>query len=146
MKAKLLIIIATLTGLAACKKDSFNTTPQLTFQSVNGGVFGADQVIRFTLEFTDKEGDVQDSLWVQKISRSTVCRSFVEGFAIPSFTAVNNSKGKFEVSYSTTFISNDYAVLPNCSRNDTCFFRFWITDKAKNRSDTVNSPNIVILR
>lgn len=146
MKAKLLIIIATI-ALVACKKDSYTTRPQLSFKSVNGDVFGPNQAIIFSLEFTDKEGDVQDSIWVQKITRTSGCISFGERFKIPEFTQVNNIKGTFEVGYSTSLIpGSPYTVLPNCNKNDTCYFRFWVSDKAKNVSDTVVSPDIVVLR
>lgn len=147
MKAKLLIFSAILIGIISCKKDTYTTKPQITFKSVNGTSFGNGQAIIFSIEFTDKEGDIQDSIWVQKVTRVNGCNNFSDRVKIPTFTPTNNLKGTFEIGYSTSFIpGTNYTVIPTCSKNDTCFFRFWARDNAKNQSDTVVSPNIVILR
>lgn len=147
MKAKLLIFSAILLGIAACKKDTYTTSPLLKFKSVNGKTFGSNSAIIFSLEFTDKEGDVQDSIWVQKITRVNGCTSFSDRAKIPSFTATSNLKGVFEIGYSTGFVpGSNYTVIPSCSKNDTCYFRFWTRDKAKNMSDTVVSPDIIIVK
>ncbi|TDO27062.1 hypothetical protein [Sediminibacterium goheungense] len=147
MKAKLLILSAIILGISACKKDTYTTRPQLTFKSVNGKVFGSNSAILFSIEFTDKEGDVQDSIWVQKISKVNGCNNFSDRAKIPSFTATSNLKGVFEVGYSVGFVpGSNYTVIPTCSKNDTCYFRFWTRDKAKNQSDTVVSPDIIIIK
>lgn len=147
MKAKLLIISTILLAVIACKKDTYTTKPQLTFKSVNGKSFGPNQAIIFSLEFTDKEGDIQDSIWVQKVTRVNGCNNFNDRVKIPSFTPTNNLKGIFEVGYSTGNISgSNYTVIPTCNKTDTCFFRFWVSDLAKNRSDTVVSTDIIIRR
>ncbi|NCT95559.1 MAG: hypothetical protein GXC72_14135 [Chitinophagaceae bacterium] len=147
MKAKLLIISAIIIGAWACKKDTYTTRPQLKFKSVNGKVFGNNQAIVFTIEFTDKEGDVQDSIWVQKVSRTNGCNNFSDRVKIPAFTATPNLKGDFELGYSIGIVpGGNYTVIPTCSKNDTCYFRFWARDKAKNVSDTIVSSDIVILK
>ena len=147
MRAKLLIFSAIILGITACKKDTYTTRPQLTFKSVNGKTFGSNSAIIFSIEFTDKEGDLQDSIWVQKITRVNGCASFGDRAKIPNFTATSNLKGVFEIGYSTGFVpGSNYTVLPSCSKTDTCYFRFWTRDKAKNVSDTVVSPDIIIVK
>lgn len=147
MKAKLLIFSAIILGITACKKDAYTTRPQLTFKSVNGKTFGSNSAIIFSIEFTDKEGDLQDSIWVQKITRVNGCASFSDRAKIPNFTATSNLKGVFEIGYSTGFVpGSNYTVLPSCSKTDTCYFRFWTRDNAKNVSDTVVSPDIIIVK
>ena len=147
MKAKLLIFSAIILGITACKKDTYTTRPQLEFKSVNGKVFGNGSAIIFSIEFTDKEGDIQDSIWIQKVSKVNGCNSFGDRAKIPAFTATSNLKGVFEVGYSIGFVpGSNYTVIPTCVKNDTCFFRFWARDGAKNLSDTVVSPDIVILK
>lgn len=147
MKAKLLIFSAIILGITACKKDTYTTRPQLTFKSVNGKTFGSNSAIIFSIEFTDKEGDLQDSIWVEKITRVNGCASFGDRAKIPNFTATSNLKGVFEIGYSTGFVpGSNYTVLPSCSKTDTCYFRFWTRDKAKNVSDTVVSPDIIIVK
>lgn len=147
MKAKLLIFSAILLGITACKKDSFTTRPQLQFKSVNGKTFGSGSAIIFSLEFTDKEGDLQDSIWVQKVTRVNGCNNFSDRAKIPNFTATSNLKGVFEIGYSNGFVpGSNYTVIPSCSKIDTCYFRFWTRDNAKNASDTVVSPDIIIVK
>jgi len=50
------------------------------------------------------------------------------------------------VGYNTGFIPGSiYTVIPKCGKSDTCYFRFWASDKAKNKSDTVVSSDIIIV-
>ena len=70
MKAKILILTAIIGIMFACNKDTYTTKPQLTFKSVNGKVFTGAAAIVFSLEFTDAEGDISDSIWVQKVTKT----------------------------------------------------------------------------
>ena len=70
MKAKILILTAIIVTIFACNKDTYTTKPQLTFKSVNGKVFTGAAAIIFSLEFTDAEGDISDSIWVQKVTKT----------------------------------------------------------------------------
>ena len=132
--------------LVSCGKDKFNTVPTLKYETVNTRVLGNGQVIRFTLSFTDKEGDVQDSIFVQKVPLNCAASTFTEVLPIPVFPTQANQKGEIEVSYGYNVPNFPFIQVPQCPRNDTCFFRFMLKDKAQNRSDTVNSDIIVILR
>lgn len=150
MKTKVLILTAiTLIATLSCNKDTYNTRPKLTFKSVNGNVFSNMQAIIFNIEFTDKEGDIQDSIWVQKITRIAGCNNFSDRMKIPSFIPTSNLKGIIEIGYSIGINpSSPYPILSQCSigKNDTCYFKFWARDTQKNVSDTVVSPDIVILK
>lgn len=149
MKTKSLILTAITLIALSCNKDTYNTRPKLTFKSVNGTTFGNSQIVIFNIEFTDKEGDLQDKIWVQKITRTSSCAStnFTDSLRVPTFTPTPNLKGTIELGYSTSIIpGSNYTVLPRCSKNDTCYFKFWIRDNAKNVSDTVVSPDIVFLK
>lgn len=149
MKTKIWLVLAISLVIGACKKDSYNTRPGLTFTSVNATTFGNGSTMQFDLTFTDKEGDIQDSIWVQKISRTKGCTNFSDRTKIPNFQATPNLKGIFEISYSVgTSLNAVYPILPGCpaNKNDTCYFRFWARDLAKNVSDTVVSPDIIILK
>lgn len=66
---------------------------------------------------------------------------------VPNFIATSNLKGKLEI----TFVYNANvpgtpSIVGCTNRNDTSYFRFWLKDKANNRSDTVRSPDIVLIR
>lgn len=149
MKTKLWLVLAITLAFSACSKDSYNTRPNLTFKSVNGNTFSNGSTLIFSIEFTDKEGDIQDSIWIQKFTRTNGCTNFSDRSKIPTFQATSNLKGIFEVGYSVgTSLNSSYPILPGCpgNKNDTCYFKFWARDLAKNVSDTVISPDIVILK
>lgn len=149
MKTKTLILTAITLIALSCNKDTYNTRPKLTFKSVNGSSFSANQTIIFNIEFTDKEGDLQDSIWVQKVTRIAGCNNFSDRLKIPAFIPTPNLKGTLEIGYGIGLNSpGGYPILPQCpvGKNDTCYFKFWARDSQKNVSDTVTSPNIVILK
>jgi len=149
MKTKIGLVLAITLVFCACKKDTYNTKPSLTFKTINGTSFVNGSSIVFSLEFTDKEGDLQDSIWVQKITRTKTCTNFSDRTKIPSFDVSANLKGIFEIGYSVgTNLNVSYPILPGCpgNKNDTCYFKFWARDLARNMSDTVVSPDIIIFK
>jgi hypothetical protein len=153
MKIKLPIVILIIFGFITCSKDSYNTSPTLTFESVNATVFPQQSVVTFNLTCTDKEGDVVDTIWVQRISKVAACSGSVSGvdsFEIPDFNPPKNVKAEFEFTY--TYAGAFPPNLKACtignsqSADDTSYFRFWMHDKAQHVSDTVNSPDLVFLK
>ncbi|MEO7801638.1 MAG: hypothetical protein ABIR81_06550 [Ginsengibacter sp.] len=126
---------------AACKKDKYQTTPQLKFENVNTTVLARNETLRFTLSFTDAEGDLTDQIFIQKVEPNCTNSFFTAGYPLPTFPSGKNQKGEVTV----TFSYND--VSPKCfPRNDTAIFKFILRDKAQNTSDTAVSPAIVILQ
>lgn len=147
MKIKLLVVILIMLGCVTCSKDTYNTTPKLEFKSVNANVFPQPSVVTFTLQCTDKEGDVVDTIWVQRISKVANCQSLsrIDSFRIPDFNPPKSVKADFEFTYNygSIFPPN----LGACSlADDTSYFRFWMSDKANHTSDTVQSPDLVFLK
>lgn len=144
MKAKILIV-GFITGtiiLAACKKDAYTTKPQLKFKSASSDLVLSSQSLVFTLELTDKEGDIVDSsyLYSEKISRHCADELAADSLKMP--TSLPTSKDiKVDVLFT-------YDTPPKCVANsavdDTCYFRFWFKDKAGNISDTVTSGTVII--
>ncbi len=126
---------------AACKKDKYQTTPQLKFESVNTEILPRNGVLEFNLSFTDAEGDLTDNIFVIKNDPNCANSFFVAPYKLPEFPSVKNQSGNLKV----TFSYND--VSPKCfPRNDTAIFKFVLRDKAQNTSDTAVSPPIVILQ
>lgn len=147
MKAKILIpgviiaIIATI--VVACKKDQFTTKPQITVKSVNSDVVPSNGRLVFDLEFTDKEGDIKDTIWAQKKSLHCTDPDDADPFIykIPDdVQETKNMKGEIEIAFEPPPI-----CINNSADPDTCYFRFWMQDRARNVSDTVNSGTIVIV-
>jgi hypothetical protein len=153
MKIKLPAIVLIILCLATCTKDSYNTTPTLKFESVNATEFPQQAVVKFNLTCTDKEGDVVDTIWVQRISKVAACSTLVSGidsFPIPDFHPTKNVRADFQFSY--TYAGAFAPNLQACtignseSTTDTSYFRFWMHDKAQHISDTVQSPDLVFLK
>jgi hypothetical protein len=132
-----------------CKKDKFSTTPQLKYKSVSTKVLFPDQIITFKLSYTDAEGDLEDSLYVEKVVPRCSSSNFTQKYPLPRFPTGKNAEGEIEVAYAHGInLLPDYPTIgaPICSTNDTCFLRFMLKDKAQNKSDTVNSEMIVIVK
>ena len=69
MRYTILFSIFLLLLFAGCKKDKFSTAPSLKFKSVNTTELRTQQLLTFTLSFTDAEGDLTDSsrIFVQEV-------------------------------------------------------------------------------
>ncbi len=148
MKVKILIATIILFTAAACTKNQYTTAPQLTFLSVTSDVVPINASVIFNLEFTDKEGDIQDSIYVQK--RALNCPQDTFGrpyYLMPDVPTKRNSKGEIQVRYSHG-INLEFPDIgdPQCVGNDTCIFQFVLKDKANNRSDTAFSTPVVIIK
>ena len=148
MKAKILIVIGLVLIVFSCNKDQFTTKPILTFKSTSADVLYPDHVITFNIEFTDAEGDIQDSIWVQKKTKNCTNSDFTQRYKIPTFTGTKNQKGNFDISFAYG-LNLGYPPIkePQCiGKNDTCVFRFWARDNAKNVSDTITSSTIILVK
>ena len=147
MKTKLLFLLALPFLFYGCNKDSFTTKPKISIKSISKTVLSPGDLIIFELDFTDAEGDIQDTFYVQRISK--ICPGTVNFFSrnrVPEFSPTKNLKGIIEMGFGYD-VSSSYASIRGCgSRNDTSYFRFWLKDKANNISDTVVSENIVFLK
>ncbi len=150
MRAKILILLTFGSFFCSCKKDTYTSKPQITFGSASSTVLAQGNILTFTIDFTDKEGDVQDTLWVQKISRTcptTPGVQFTSKNKVPNFAPTSNLKGKMEISFVYNGNVPGIASIIGCSnKNDTSYFKFWLKDKAQNRSDTISSPDIILIR
>jgi hypothetical protein len=154
MKIKLLATFLIMFGWIACSKDTYNTTPTLKFESVNATVFPQGSVVIFKMQCTDKEGDVVDTIWVQRVSK-VACDpslSHVDSFAIPDFQPPKNVKADFDFTYNYPANGLPGANLGACtiglseSATDTSYFRFWMRDQAHHTSDTVQTSDLVFLK
>jgi hypothetical protein len=150
MKAKLLILLALPLAFYGCKKDTYTTKPQISLKDSYNKTLRAGDILLFQVNFTDAEGDIQDTLWVQKISRicpTTPGAQFISKNRVPDFTPTSNLKGIIEIGYAYNSNSGGYSAIAGCSnKNDTCYFKFWLKDKGNNVSDTISSANIVLLK
>ena len=94
MRNTILIALVSLV-IFSCKKDTYNTIPKLTYKSVNTKILYPNQVIKFTLNVTDAEGDIIDTMYVQKVNINVIkdsCKTsgFSEKYVVPIFPSSKN--------------------------------------------------------
>lgn len=70
MSTKILLTLIAFCILVGCTKDKYTTKPQLKYKGVNTKVLNRNQTLTFTLEVTDLEGDIQDTIWVEEVVRN----------------------------------------------------------------------------
>lgn len=148
MRTKILILCGLTLIISSCKKNQFSTSPQLTFESLSTEVLAPGNTITITLKYTDKEGDIQDSLFVQKLTQNCEQSNFEAYYKISDQVPTQqNSEGEILVTYGyLTGQAIPEIKGPVCLENDTCVLRFVLSDKMKNKSDTVTTPPFVILK
>lgn len=66
MKLSLLVLSVLVVVAIACNKDKFLTKPTISVKSINGDYIPLNGTFIITLDCTDKEGDVQDSVIIIK--------------------------------------------------------------------------------
>lgn len=132
---------------AGCGKDQFTTAPQLEFKEAENYTVPRGGLIKFTLQVTDKEGDLTDSIFIAtKTTRCTPSNRQLR-YLMPAFPITANSKAEIEITFVNGQFVPGYVALPGpaCGRPDTTTFYFWIRDKAKNVSDTVQTDKPIII-
>lgn len=129
----------------SCKKDGpYSSTPSLKYKSVDTKYIAPGGIVKFTLSFTDAEGDL-DSIFVEKINPKCALSHTVDRYYV-SDALVNLKSKSDDLLISFGYRVDGYPKIgePQCQKNDTCYFRFALLDKAKHHSDTVRSETIVI--
>ena len=139
-----------LVTVVACKKDKFATKPSLTLKEVStrnvipAPIVSQTPPLVLTFEYTDAEGDVAGgNINVMKVVPNCPQSEFVDTgingrYKIPNVPTTKNQIAELELKFPYFFIS------PRCAFNDTARFKVWITDRACNSSDTVDTDIIVI--
>ena len=152
MKTTFLALVL-LAFLAGCEKDKFQTKPQITLKSVSSDVIPVNGSLKVVIEFTDKEGDVDDSLFVKKRRLNQRVTATIRDslrYKIPTFP--DKTKGEMEVFMDYQAIlsainpPNIPGSIPPQKESDTVSLKFAVRDKAGNASDTLTIGNIVVLR
>ena len=153
MKTRIWLTAIIVFGMIACDKDKFQTVPQLTLRSKTPEVVPVNGTLRLNVEFTDKEGDVSDSLFIvrQRLNVRGPIQLPQSPYDVPNFP--HTDKGEFEISleYQVGLI---FGLPPlripgsNPVRNeiDTLRLKIVAKDKAGNKSDTLVVDNVYVTR
>jgi len=153
MKKILLIIAIALTAMIACNKDKFQTKPQVKVKDYNSKEIGLNVPLVITLEVTDKEGDVDDSLFVirQRLNIKNTAPVATYKFDVPAFPDKSTAEFQINFPFSTSLVAGLNRIqIPNTDPRkyeiDTLIFKFVVKDKAGNVSDTATSDRIYVKR
>ena len=146
MKTKILLSLFVIMIFAACKKEKFNTAPTLTLKSVGNKNVRPGASLAIVFEITDKEGDISNMLHFVKTRTNRRPVSTQDNLGRDTL--------KFQVpdAPNTRSILMDlnltYPLLQSSLRRepDSLTLKFWLVDKAKNRSDTFRVENVVIIK
>jgi hypothetical protein len=149
---KLFALCLTLAVLASCDKDKFETKPQVRVLSTSGKNIPSSADLRVTLEVTDKEGDVDDSLYIvrERLNRKGFSR-VVLPYKLPQYPA-GKSRVEFEtiLTYATelTFGMSPVDIPGTGNKNeiDTLRLKFVVKDRAGNKSDTAILDDVYVTR
>mgnify|MGYP003580306478 CR=1 FL=1 len=154
MKTSIALAAFVVLAMLACSKDKFQTVPSLKVKSISTEVVPLNGSLRVTLEYTDKEGDVHDSIWVkkQRLNRRvtpTIRDSIL--YKIPDYP--DKTKGEFQITLDYQSILSAIAPLnsipattPPSKQSDTLNVKFAVRDKAGHISDSVSIGTIVVRR
>lgn len=151
---KVFIIAFALIAIVACNKDKFQTKPLITIKSYSSTEIAFNQPFQVILEITDKEGDVDDSLFVvrQRLNKKSTTPPSLAKFDIPAFPdkakseVIINYRYSFELTGGLLPIDIPGTGTPAKKETDTLVFKFVVKDKAGNRSDTTISQPIYVER
>jgi hypothetical protein len=141
--------------MVGCSKDKFQTTPSLEIKSTSDKVVPVNGSLQITFKFTDKEGDVSDTLFMTKVRLNkrpvgiTLRDNII--FEVPPFPPHNNGEIQLNLDYQNELISaNSPPTIPNSNppqkEPDTLALKFVLQDKRGHKSDTVTLNNVIVIR
>jgi hypothetical protein len=151
---KLILAGFVLIVLMACNKDKYQTKPQISLKSISNSVVVVNGGTTIALSYTDKEGDISDSLFfIKKRLNQTVVKTDRDTIAYPIPSFPNYDKGEIDMAltYQNDLVSAEtpppiQGSNPSVPQPDTLVLKIWIHDKAGHSSDTVTTSPIVVLR
>ena len=151
MRRTHVLIFLTLFALISCDKNKYTTKPQITIKSVSPDEMTRDHILSIVLEFTDKEGDITDSMYfVKQIlnenQKGTFQEFLISRIKLPIYPKAIQGEMEIRLARKIGFgvpLMGD----PLTAQNDTVLFHMAVKDAAGNWSDTVTTANpIVIIR
>jgi hypothetical protein len=155
MKLSLSVLSAIVVIIIACNKDKFLTKPTISVKSINGNYIPLNGTFVITLECTDKEGDVQDSVIIIKKRLNRRVVPTISGrdtirYKFPDFPKNTRIDILASLDYQTIITAQNPPFIPGSNppqrELDTLVLRMAVRDKAGNTSDTIESPAIYVFR
>ncbi len=138
-----IFIISLATLFVACDKDKFETKPKLEIKDYSSREIRQGQSLRIRLNYYDPEGDLSGAPVIGILRRLNLVplpsgQDKVDTIrnVLPEFPEKDNGEISFELPF-------DF-LKESLTENDTLMFRFAVEDLAGNKSDTVDSDQVVI--
>jgi len=130
----------------ACSKNKgFPTVPQISLESINPLELGNGETLQIVLNFKDAEGDIQDSVFV----REDVGYNYYDIFyPMPGdIPKQKNMQGQIILYLPYGSGPGGFAVASPQRPNlpDTATFYIYIKDLQGHISDTVKTPQVVVM-
>lgn len=130
--------------MIACGKDKFDTKPRLEIKDYSSKEIRQGDQLRIRLNYYDKEGDLNGSPVLGVLRRLNLVplptgqdKADTFRYNLPEFP----EKDQGEISFQLPF---DF-LKESLTENDTIRFRFAVEDLAGNKSDTIESDQIVVI-
>ena len=140
-----IFIISLATLFVACDKDKFETKPKLEIKDYSSREIRQGQSLRIRSNYYDKEGDLSGAPVIGILRRLNLVplpsgQDKVDTIRniLPEFPEKDNGEISFELPF-------DF-LKESLTENDTLMFRFAVEDLAGNKSDTVTSDRIIVIR
>ncbi|MFZ1264201.1 MAG: hypothetical protein WAT34_11905 [Chitinophagaceae bacterium] len=153
MKLSLFVFTAFVVAVLACNKDKFLTKPTIKIKSINSDFIPLNGTLLLSLECTDKEGDVRDSVIIIKQRQNLRVRPTIRDtirFPFPVFPVNTRTEIQVSLDYQNILSASNPPFIPGSNppqrELDTLILRLAVRDKAGNTSDTINSPRIIVFR
>ena len=138
--------------LAACDKGKFQTKPTLELKSMSGNVVPVDGQLLLEFDYTDKEGDVDNSIFVKKVRlNKQQVPTIRDEFDLPVPEFPQNTQGTIQVlmdnaGFLASAINPPNDPVSGKPQPDTLLLKFVLKDRAGNTSDTVTTGQVIVLR
>lgn len=137
----------------ACNKDKFLTKPTISVKSLNTEFIPLNGTLVITLECTDKEGDVQDSVIIikKRLNKRVVptLRDTLR-YKFPVFPLSTRTEVVATLDYQSLISALNPPTIPGSNppqkELDTLILRMAVRDNGGHTSDTINSKQIIIFR
>ncbi|MEO7983989.1 MAG: hypothetical protein ABI688_07900 [Bacteroidota bacterium] len=153
MKLSLFVTVTLVLLAVACGKDKFQTKPTISVKSINSDFVPLNGTFIITLDCTDKEGDVQDSVIIikKRLNKRVVAtiRDTIR-YKFPAFPKNTRTQVQATLDYQSILSAQSPPFIPGSSpaqrEVDTLILRLAVRDNAGNTSDTISSPTIYVYR
>ncbi|HWR32565.1 MAG TPA: hypothetical protein VN451_03520 [Chitinophagaceae bacterium] len=137
----------------ACNKDKFQTKPTIRIKSISGDLVPANGSLVITLECTDKEGDVKDTLVIIKNrlnKRTTRTVRDTLWYRFPDFPNNMRTEIVATLNYQDILSAESPPIIPGSNppqnERDTLILKLAVKDNAGNGSDTISTKQIIVVR